>query len=182
MLLLLALLLIVLALAALIIGVLGVLPLLAWVSVGVSAAAAVVLVVEARRHRRAARRAEDAVVAGADARLAAELDATANPSADVDADAEPVLVDRSAEPGEEDTDAADLLVVAELDVQVRVLDEHPRYHLARCPWVGDRTSLPLPLREARELGFTPCSVCTPDRKLAAYEREHRRGSVGPATE
>lgn len=84
-------------------------------------------------------------------------------------------LDPEREPAEEDTDAADVLAVSELDREVVVIDERPRYHLAGCRWVGDRATIPLPVREARELGFTPCSVCTPDVRLAA-ERRGARGS------
>lgn len=78
------------------------------------------------------------------------------------------------EPGEEDTDAADLLVVYELTEQVLVVDEHPRYHLARCPWPDRAMAEQLPVREARELGFTPCARCRPDTALA---RRHRAASA-----
>ncbi|MGH3775703.1 MAG: hypothetical protein ACRDRR_08195 [Pseudonocardiaceae bacterium] len=80
----------------------------------------------------------------------------------------------TAEPGEEDTDAADLLVVYELDDQVLVVDEHPRYHLTRCPWPDQARAERLPVREARELGFTPCDRCRPDTALA---RRHRAASA-----
>jgi hypothetical protein len=75
------------------------------------------------------------------------------------------------DPAEEDTDAADALVVSELTDEVLVLDERPRYHLAGCAWVGDRPTIPLPVNEARQLGFTPCGRCTPDAKLAAATRK-----------
>ncbi|UJW36341.1 hypothetical protein L3Q67_22610 [Saccharothrix sp. AJ9571] len=75
------------------------------------------------------------------------------------------------DPGEEDTDAADLLIVAELDVEVLVVDEYPRYHLAECAWLTDRETIPIAVAEARDLGFTPCSRCTPDTHLAATHRE-----------
>ncbi|MGH3900983.1 MAG: hypothetical protein ACRDTA_22610 [Pseudonocardiaceae bacterium] len=75
-----------------------------------------------------------------------------------------------AEPGEEDTDAADLLVVYELTDQVLVVDEHPRYHLTRCPWPEQARAERLPVREARELGFTPCDRCRPDTALARRYR------------
>lgn len=77
------------------------------------------------------------------------------------------------EPAEEPTDAADLLVVSELTAEVRVVDEHPRYHLASCGWLGDRPTLPLPVNEARQLGFTPCAYCGPDAVLAARHRAAR---------
>jgi hypothetical protein len=78
------------------------------------------------------------------------------------------------EPGEEDTDAADLLVVYELTAEVLVVDEHPRYHLARCRWPDHARTERLPVREARELGFTPCGRCRPDTTLA---RKHRAASA-----
>jgi len=78
-----------------------------------------------------------------------------------------------AEPGEEPTDAADLLIVADLSAEVRVVDEHPRYHLARCTWLSGKPTLPLPVSEARELGFTPCARCGPDAVLAAKHRASR---------
>jgi hypothetical protein len=78
-----------------------------------------------------------------------------------------------AEPGEETTDATDLLVISDLDVEVRVVDEHPRYHLAQCTWLHGRQTIPLPVSEARELGFTPCARCGPDGVLAARHRAGR---------
>lgn len=76
------------------------------------------------------------------------------------------------QPGEEDTDAADLLVIFELADEVLVIDEHPRYHLARCRWPDHERAERLPVREARQLGFTPCDRCRPDTVLA---RKHRAG-------
>lgn len=76
------------------------------------------------------------------------------------------------EPPEEATDATDLLVVSGLYAEVRVVDERPRYHLAKCSWLAARPTLPLPVTEARQLGFTPCAVCGPDAVLA---RRHREG-------
>jgi hypothetical protein len=77
------------------------------------------------------------------------------------------------EPPVEETDAADILVVADLDDEVHVIDERPRYHLPSCGWLADRPTIPLPVREARQLGFTPCGRCTPDAKLAAAHRRSR---------
>jgi hypothetical protein len=84
------------------------------------------------------------------------------------------FADAGAEPDEEDTDAADLLVVYELTDEVLVIDEHPRYHLTRCPWPDHTRAERLPVREARELGFTPCDRCRPDTALA---RRHRTASA-----
>jgi hypothetical protein len=82
-------------------------------------------------------------------------------------------VDEGGEPGEEATDAADLLVVSDLSAEVRVVDEHPRYHLGTCTWLKARPTIPLPVSEARSLGFTPCSRCGPDAALAAQHRASR---------
>lgn len=83
----------------------------------------------------------------------------------------PISLDPTVEPPEEDTDAGDALRIAEMSDEVRVLDERPRYHVAGCAWVGGRSSLPLPVNEARELGFSPCALCRPDAMLC-----HRRRS------
>jgi membrane protein implicated in regulation of membrane protease activity len=82
-------------------------------------------------------------------------------------------VDSDEEPDEEPTDASDLLVVAGLNVEVRVVDEHPRYHLATCTWLGPRPTIPIAVSEARQLGFTPCARCGPDAVLAARHRAAR---------
>jgi hypothetical protein len=126
----------------------------AWVSVGASVVAAVILVVDWRRRRR-----RSAATPAAPPRAPAVADVPGGAGLDPD-----------AEPAEEETDAADLLAVTELDSEVRVVDERPRYHLATCRWLADRPALILPIREARELGFTPCAVCSPDRALAAAHR------------
>lgn len=76
----------------------------------------------------------------------------------------------SDEPPEEDTDAGDLLTVADLADEVRVLDERPRYHLTACSWLAGRPTLGLPVQEARQLGFTPCGHCRPDSTLASKHR------------
>jgi hypothetical protein len=80
--------------------------------------------------------------------------------------------------GEEDTDAADLLVVYELTDEVLVVDEHPRYHLARCRWPDRERAERLPVREARQLGFTPCERCRPDKALARKHRASRTTATG----
>ena len=84
--------------------------------------------------------------------------------------------DADAEPGEEDTDAADLLVIYELADEVLVVDQQPHYHLAHCRWSDHAHAERLAVREARELGFTPCDQCRPDTTLA---RKHR--GVRPTT-
>jgi len=50
--------------------------------------------------------------------------------------------------------------------------------VAGCPWLTGRSTIPLPLDEARTDGFTPCGRCAPDRHLAQVERARR--AEGPA--
>lgn len=126
----------------------------AWLSVVASVLAALTLVVDWSRRR---------------SRIAAQ------PPAPPVRQPDPDDVDPAAEPPEEDTDAADLLVVSDLTTEVRVLDERPRYHLADCAWLADRPTLGLAVGEARQLGFTPCALCSPDAALAA---EHRTAGTG----
>lgn len=86
---------------------------------------------------------------------------------------EPVPADDDGEPGEEPTDASDLLVVSDLSAEVRVVDEHPRYHLANCTFLTGKATIPIAISEARQLGFTPCARCGPDAVLAARHRAGR---------
>lgn len=125
----------------------------AWASIAVSAVAAAVLVVRWWRLRRVGQH-----------RAAAPDDDGAD--ATVGPDGGPV---------EEDTDAADLLVVCGLSDEVLVVDEYPRYHLGTCRWLQPRPAERLPVREARNLGFTPCARCGPDAELAG---RHRASSAG----
>ncbi len=106
------------------------------------------------------------------------------PTAERDRQSDPIRDDENPEddqPGEEDTDAADLLVIYELADEVLVVDEHPRYHLARCPWPDHERAERLPVREARELGFTPCNRCRPDTTLARKHRAARATASAAAT-
>jgi hypothetical protein len=80
--------------------------------------------------------------------------------------------------GEEDTDAADLLVIYELIDDVLVIDEHPHYHLPRCRWSNHERAERLAVREARELGFTPCGRCRPDTTLVRKHRASRPTTTG----
>lgn len=85
--------------------------------------------------------------------------------------------ERDEEPGDEGTDAAVLLQGDELDVRVLVVDERPRYHLDNCGWLGARETVPVTLRQARSLGFTPCALCAPNAVLTAKARAARRQSA-----
>jgi hypothetical protein len=50
---------------------------------------------------------------------------------------------------------------------VLVVSGRPRYHLAGCEQLsGDELAEPLMVTEARELGFSACDLCRPDRALA----------------
>jgi hypothetical protein len=73
-------------------------------------------------------------------------------------------------PPEEPRDADAAALVAGVDDEVLVVDELPRYHLAGCRSLTSSAVIPLPAREAVELGFTPCAWCTPDRALSARHR------------
>ncbi|WP_436500894.1 hypothetical protein [Actinokineospora sp. HUAS TT18] len=160
----------------------------AWLSVGISLVAAAILVLDWLGNRRKAAAPAVAPVEAAD-----DIDDAVDDDADDFVDDEPapepvieappaapevplgasVEVDPEAEPAEESTDAADLLVISGLTADVRVLDERPRYHLPKCGWLANRPSIPLPISEARQLGFTPCAVCSPDAALAAKHRAGR---------
>ncbi|WP_217897401.1 hypothetical protein [Geodermatophilus saharensis] len=83
-----------------------------------------------------------------------------------------------ADPPEEDEEVTDLLLVVDLDDEVLVVDEHPRYHLADCAWLAGRETVPLPVREARADGFTACARCGPDAHLAHRERARRAARRG----
>ena len=142
----------------------------AWLSVGASGAAAVVLVLDWWLRRRSGPGAAGTAVV--DHQVSAG-DQRPAPEGAGDEAAESPPDQAHLEPGEEDADAADALIVSELTDEVRVLDERPRYHLADCSWLASRASLGLPITEARQLGFTPCAVCRPDATLAARERAAR---------
>ncbi|OLR94202.1 hypothetical protein [Actinokineospora bangkokensis] len=152
--------------------------LFAWISVAVSVAAAVLLVVDWVQTRRRKQGDADAGPAAADD----EPDEDDTPDEDEPEPPAQAAVDPPGdEPAEEATDAADRLVVSELTAEVRVLDERPRYHLAKCAFISGRPSLSLPVSEARDLGFTPCALCTPDAVLAARHRKEAKGAAEGAT-
>jgi hypothetical protein len=140
----------------------------AWSSVGASVLAALVLIWDWWRRRPG----DPAAVAQSVDQLAVADDqrVVVRPEISSGADTPPA----EEEPPEEDTDAADLLAVADLVDEVRVLDERPRYHLSSCSWLAGRPTLGLPVQEARQLQFTPCAVCRPDATLVSRRRAARR--------
>ncbi len=168
-------------------------PAWSWLSVVLCAVCAVLLVVDRLRRRRGASSSPPgAGPAVSSAGAATSVDAmssneagssdSAGSSGDSPEDSSQATSAQSAtaeggsaadpldEPAEEDTDAADALLVSESDEEVVVVDERPRYHLSACGWLGGREVLSLPVREARELGFTSCARCTPDAALAGRVR------------
>jgi hypothetical protein len=84
-----------------------------------------------------------------------------------DADDDEELPD---EPAAQYVSAADAARVAQMSTDVLVIDGRPRYHVAGCVHLLGRESEPLPVGEAVELGFTPCSLCEPDSALLAGAR------------
>jgi hypothetical protein len=171
----------------------------AWVSIGLSVLAGLILVADwLRRRRRSAPRAEPAPedpVAEkpvAEAPPAEEHPAEAEQTvlipaagdlgdpADAPEPDEPVAAaappepepepEAGTDPGEEETTEADIAILADLEDEVVVVDEHPRYHLTTCVWLGARDRIPIGVGEARQLGFTPCDRCSPDANLVAAHR------------
>jgi hypothetical protein len=80
------------------------------------------------------------------------------------------------DPGVEEVEVTDLLLVVDLTDEVLVVDEHPRYHVADCSWLAGRETIPLPVDEARADEFTPCAVCSPDHTLAERARVRKQAA------
>jgi hypothetical protein len=93
------------------------------------------------------------------------------PGAAADAD----FPDPPDEPPEEDVSAPDALRVVDVEDEVMVVDGRPRYHLASCPHLSGKQAVPLSRLEAREAGFTPCSLCAPDASFADAIRRRAAG-------
>jgi hypothetical protein len=74
------------------------------------------------------------------------------------------------EPAAQLVTPADAERVSRMSAEVRVIDGRPRYHQAGCVHLLGRESEALPVSEAVELGFTPCSLCEPDSALLAEAR------------
>jgi len=162
----------------------------AWVSIGLSVLAGLILVADwLRRRRRAAAPPAPAAPAVSEpepepepAAPAEEEQTTLIPAAgdlgDPADTPEPEPSDASAEdettpdsePGVEETPEEDAALLADLEDEVVVVDEHPRYHLRTCPWLGPRDTIPIGVGEARQLGFTPCDRCRPNTTLVATHR------------
>ncbi len=151
---------------------------LAWGSVAFSAVAAALIM---RRWRRSWLQRQDEPADPVSVTSAQQLQPDSVSAEDVqagDTGTHPGEQGKEDEEGEEDTDAADLLVVYELIDDVLVIDEHPRYHLPRCRWSDHERAERLAVREARELGFTPCGRCRPDTTLVRKHRASRPTTTG----
>ncbi|SEC42184.1 hypothetical protein SAMN04489727_3693 [Amycolatopsis tolypomycina] len=157
----------------------------AWVSIGLSVLAGLLLVADWLRRRRRSAAPAAAPPSAPDSEpepepAPAEEQTTLIPATgDLGDPAEtPEPADASAEaettadsdPGVEETPEEDVAVLADLEDEVVVVDEHPRYHLRTCTWLGTRDTIPIGVGEARQLGFTPCDVCRPDATLVAAHR------------
>lgn len=68
---------------------------------------------------------------------------------------------------EESADPVEAALVATLDDEVVVVDEQPRYHVSGCRALVSVQVIPLPVREAVDLGFTPCGWCNANHTLAS---------------
>ncbi|MDG4832135.1 hypothetical protein O7627_22900 [Solwaraspora sp. WMMD1047] len=71
------------------------------------------------------------------------------------------------EPAAQRLGAGDEARLAQLAADVMVVDGRPRFHLPGCPHLRGRETDLLPVGEAVELGFTPCSRCAPATALLA---------------
>nr|WP_249998210.1 hypothetical protein [Actinoplanes sp. M2I2] len=95
----------------------------------------------------------------------------AGPAAAGDDFAEPAADDPDDEPLPQAVQPTDAVRVARLDAEVLVVDGRPRYHVSDCPSLTGRLAEPIPVREAVELGFSPCGLCRPvDRLVGAAVR------------
>ena len=160
----------------------------AWVSIGLSVLAGLFLVVDYFRRRAKRKRAEASVQAATvDPKPVGEGEETEESATTAEASetsgAEPAEAGEPAEapalpengdPAEEASSPADAEVVAQLDAEVVVVDEYPRYHVVECEWLTGRDTIPIAVKEARDLGFTPCARCAPDAKLAEGHRAATR--------
>lgn len=90
---------------------------------------------------------------------------------DRDADAETTTIARLASDADVDTrvqhpgdDSTQVIAAAPADAaggDVWVIDGRPRYHLGSCPIIQGQDAEPIPLDQAVEDGFMPCSLCEP---------------------
>ncbi|QXV55665.1 hypothetical protein [Amycolatopsis sp. TNS106] len=160
----------------------------AWISIGVSVVAGLLLLFDLlRRRKKRAPVEEEAEDPAEDASETAETVEPAEGEEKKPEDVEQTVLmpaagelgdeeevpepQRTGDPGEEESDPEDVAVVSELETEVVVVDEYPRYHVTSCEWLETRDTIPLGIGEARQLGFTPCALCTPDAEIAGQHRQ-----------
>ncbi len=102
--------------------------------------------------------------------IASQHDGRVQVELELDLDEELDSEDPLDEPAAQIVAPADAARVARMSAQVLVIDGRPRYHQAGCVHLLGRESEALPVNEAVELGFTPCSLCEPDSALLADAR------------
>lgn len=158
----------------------------AWISIGLSVFAGLLLIFDLLRRRKKRSAAPTEETADDEADEVPEADEP-DEADDKPEDAEQTVLmpaagelgdadeapetQRNGDPGEEKSEPADVAVVSELEVEVVVVDEYPRYHVTTCAWLETRDTIPLGIGEARQLGFTPCALCTPDAEIAGQHRD-----------
>ena len=161
--------------AALVVGLAVTNQMLIWVSIGASLCAALALAFAVMRRREpavvGAKSGESVGLPAVESTAIGRHSAEPEPVETAPAQRYPDPVD---EPPVEDVSAPDALRVVDLLDEVMVVDGRPRYHLSDCRHLLGRDIIPLPVREAREAGFTPCGWCAPDTRLA----ERARRSAG----
>lgn len=160
--------------AALVVGLAVTDQLLIWVSIGASLCAALALAVAVLRRREPIPVGGRSERPSGDGLPAVESTAIGRHSAQSETERAQKYPDPPDEPPVEEVSAPDALRVVDLIDEVMVVDGRPRYHLSDCRHLLGRDIIPLPVREAREAGFTPCAWCTPDTRLA----ERARRSTG----
>jgi len=153
--------------AALVVGLAVTDQLLIWVSIGASLCAALVLALAVLRRREPVTVSARSEAGESVGLPAVESTAIGRHSANEPAQKYP---DPPDEPPVEDVAAPDALRVVDLVDEVMVVDGRPRYHFSDCRHLLGRDIIPLPVREARQAGFTPCGWCTPDTRLADRAR------------
>lgn len=141
-------------------------------SIGASLLAAILLVVAARRA--AAARTSPGGFAEPATEPSSGAPTVTIPTQGTPLETPPPPMDEDADPPDEpapqQVSAADAAKVGRMMTEVLVVDGRPRYHLPGCVHLLGRESEPLPVSEAIELGFTPCSLCEPDSALLADAR------------
>jgi hypothetical protein len=109
-------------------------------------------------------------VRGGSAQAATQQATAGQPAVADDPDQYADEADPPDEPATQQVSPADAARVGRMLTEVLVVDGRPRYHLPGCVHLLARECEPLPVSEAVELGFTPCSLCEPDSALLADAR------------